>query len=407
MQLSEVTLKNHVLVQVQAFFGGAANGAYAIFAIPFLLRLDASITQISIYVALTSLGPLLIGPIAVMLLQNKRQERAWMLICGVLSRTFFFLPAAAMLFPQNKAEAAIIFFCLGAIPSIIFGALWAPIPGLVIDIDSQPKVINARITLIYIGVFVSNAIIGIGMWNLLFPYNYFVVFFMSGIAGYIEIVVISRIEVPQHEIEKFDFSEKSFKRKHLSKETLFFIFLIGNCLIVATSAVANTLQSVYFIKELNFSDRWMGSWAMALALGYVIGARIWRRVQRVIGGFRVFSYTAPLGALYFLFIVISPDQIWIIMAVLFAGIMGAGTDTGIWLGLYRLGSVENRSFLINIYIGLTLGIPFIAALFIPFLTDKFTLTEIFIGSFILRLLAGLYFRIPFVFKKIEISTSLN
>jgi hypothetical protein len=44
---------------------GAANGAYGIFSLPFLIRLDASITSISIYIALTSLGPLVVRPVDV------------------------------------------------------------------------------------------------------------------------------------------------------------------------------------------------------------------------------------------------------------------------------------------------------------------------------------------------------
>ena len=75
MELHPTSKRNHKLMRLQAFWGGAANGAWVIFAIPFLLRLDASITLISIYVALTSLGPLLIGPIAVANLRNRAQQR--------------------------------------------------------------------------------------------------------------------------------------------------------------------------------------------------------------------------------------------------------------------------------------------------------------------------------------------
>ena len=120
-------------MRLQAFWGGASNGAWVIFAIPFLLRLDASITLISVYVALTSLGPLIIGPIAAANLRNRAQQRKWMLICGVASRIFFFMPAVAVLFDNHRAQIAIAMFCLCAMPTIVFGALWSPTPGVVVD----------------------------------------------------------------------------------------------------------------------------------------------------------------------------------------------------------------------------------------------------------------------------------
>jgi hypothetical protein len=40
-------------------------------------------------------------------------------------------------------------------------------------------------------------------------------------------------------------------------------------------------------------------------------------------------------------------------------------------------------------------------LFIPFFTDKFTLTEILIGSFVIRFVVGLYFKIPRVYDLLK------
>lgn len=100
-------------------------------------------------------------------------------------------------------------------------------------------------------------------------------------------------------------------------------------------------------------------------------------------------------------IILAPNIELILIATLFAGWMNAGTDTGIWLGLFRYGSEERRTMLINIYVGAALGIPFVAAFFIPFLTNRFTLTEIFIGSFVIRTLVGLYFKIPSVYALLK------
>lgn len=401
MPNSEISIRNRRLVRVQAFWGGSANGAWVIFGIPYLLRLDASITLISIYVAITALGPLIIGPIAVTYLQHGVQQQRWMLICGVISRIFFILPATAVLFPSHRAEIAIVIFSIGAIPTIIFGALWSPIPGIVVALEHRPRIINARTRIANSGALSANALAGIGMMILPFPYNYAAVFVMSGILGFIEIYVISLIVLPKRDVQVKGTIAEKFDLKGVASEKQFVTFMIGIALIATASSIVMPLQSVLFIKERGYSDRWMGLWAMVMSLGVVLGSLIWKQVQKRVGSFAILSFTVPLAAFYFLFIVISPNQYWVILAVLYAGMMNAGTDVGVWLALYRFGNADRRSLLINIFIGVTLGIPFVSAFFIPVLTHNFTLTEIFVGSFIVRFVVGLYFKIPRVYNKLK------
>ena len=388
-------------MRLQAFWGGAANGAWVICAIPYLLRLHASITLVSIYVALTSLGPLLIGPIAVANLRNRAQQRRWMLICGVFSRIFFFMPSVALLFDNHRAEIAIAMFCLCAMPTIVFGALWSPTPGVVVEAEHQPMIVNARVRIANIGSVSANAVIGLGMIFLPFPFNYVAVFVISGSLGLAEMYVISKIIYPETPENYLDSFKENLNIKKLWFEKQFMYFLFGIILIVSASSIASPLQSVYFINERGVSDRWMGIWAMALSVGAVLGTLVWRRLQAQYGSYAIFAWTVPISGIYFLLIVIAPNIEIILLATLFAGWMNAGTDTGIWLGLFRYGSKERRTMLINIYVGFALGIPFVAAFFIPPLTNRFTLAEILIGSFIVRSLVGLYFKIPFVYDRLK------
>lgn len=236
------------------------------------------------------------------------------------------------------------------------------------------------------------------MMILPFPYNYTAVFVMSGILGFIEIYVISLIVLPKREVQVKDTIREKFDLKGVASEKQFVTFMIGIVLISTAASIVMPLQSVLFIKERGYSDRWMGLWAMVMSLGVVLGSLIWKNVQKRIGSYAILSFTVPLAAFYFLFVVISPNQYWVILSVLYAGMMNAGTDVGVWLSLYRFGKAERRSLLINIYIGVSLGIPFVSAFFIPALTQRFTLTEIFVGSFIVRFAFGLYFKIPRVYN---------
>lgn len=398
MNIDKTREHNHRLIRLQAFWGGAANGAWVIFAIPFLIRLDASILLISVYVALTSLGPVLMGPIAVANLRSIVQQRRWMIICGVLSRVFFFMPATALLFDNNRAEIAVTMFCICAIPTVVFGAFWSPTVGIVVDAKDQPQIVNARTRIANIGALSANGIIGLGMIFLPFPFNYVAVFFFSGALGLTEIYVISRIIYPDSPHTYLETFRENFDSKKILAEKQFMYFVFGIVLVVSASSIAAPLQAVYFITERGVSDRWMGFWAMALSAGAVIGTYLWRRLQERTGSYAIFAWTVPVSAFYFILIVISPNIELILIATLFVGLLNAGTNVGIWLGLFRYGDAARRTMLINIYIGFALGIPFVAALFIPFFTNQFTLTEILIGSFVIRFVVGLYFKIPRVYN---------
>lgn len=81
--------------------------------------------------------------------------------------------------------------------------------------------------------------------------------------------------------------------------------------------------------------------------------------------------------------------------------MNAGSDLGIQLGLYRLGSGKSREVLINLYVGISAGIGFVAAFFIPIFTAHFALTSIFIASYVIRFGLSFLFHIPQVSRRLN------
>jgi hypothetical protein len=98
---------------------------------------------------------------------------------------------------------------------------------------------------------------------------------------------------------------------------------------------------------------------------------------------------------------IFPNQYMILLAVFYTGIMNAGSDFGIQLGLYRLGSDKSRDVLINLYVGISAGIGFVAAFFIPIFTAHFALTSIFIASYVLRFGLSFLFYIPKISRRLS------
>jgi len=391
---------NRKYLRGQAAWGGAL-AAYPVFAIPYLLRLDASITLISVYVGLTALGPLVLGPAIVVYLQGSAQKRVWMLVSGFAARIGLFVPMLAPLFGENDAIFATSAFIVFAIPAIVYGALWIPIPGVAIKQEQLPEIISSRIRIANSGFMVANILFGAGMIFLTFPNNYYFIFIVSTFFGILEIYNVSKIRVPKADPVDQGKLRSKLKTQKIGEEKDFLLFIGVICLAISAMSVAGPLQTVYFLKELNFSDRWMGAWAILLAFGAVVGISIWQRVQKRFGSYRMLSITIPLAPLYFVFMTIFPDKYMILLAVFYTGIMNAGSDLGIQLGLYRLGSDKSREVLINLYVGISAGIGFVAAFFIPIFTAHFALTSIFIASYVIRFGLSFLFYVPKVSKRLS------
>ena len=177
---SHSNFDNHKPLKMQAAWGGAL-AAYPVFAIPYLLRLDASITLISVYVGLTALGPLVLGPAIVVYLQGSAQKRVWMLVSGFAARIGLFVPMLAPVFGENDAIFATSAFIVFAIPAIVYGALWIPIPGIAINQEQHPQIISSRIRIANSGFMVANILFGAGMIFLTFPNNYYFYYFLHTI----------------------------------------------------------------------------------------------------------------------------------------------------------------------------------------------------------------------------------
>jgi len=397
---SHSNFDNHKPLKMQAAWGGAL-AAYPVFAIPYLLRLDASITLISVYVGLTALGPLVLGPAIVVYLQGSAQKRVWMLVSGFAARIGLFVPMLAPVFGENDAIFATSAFIVFAIPAIVYGALWIPIPGIAINQEQHPQIISSRIRIANSGFMVANILFGAGMIFLTFPNNYYFIFIVSTFFGIFEIYNVSKIRVPKADPADQGKLRSKLKTQKISEERDFLLFIGVICFAIAAMSVAGPLQTVYFLNELNFSDRWMGAWAILLAFGAVVGISIWQRMQKRFGSYLILCITIPLAPLYFVFMTIFPDKYMILLAVFYTGIMNAGSDLGIQLGLYRLGSEKSREVLINLYVGISSGIGFIAAFFIPIFTAHFALTSIFLGSYVIRLILSLLFQVPNVKKRLS------
>ncbi|MEI7797826.1 MAG: MFS transporter [Actinomycetes bacterium] len=391
---------NRRYLRGQAAWGGAL-AAYPVFAIPYLLRLDASITLISVYVGLTALGPLVLGPAIVVYLQGSAQKRVWMLVSGFAARLGLFVPMLSRFFGENDAVFATSAFIVFAIPAIVYGALWIPIPGVAIHQDQRPELISSRIRIANSGFMVANILFGAGMIFLTFPNNYYFIFIASTFFGLLEIYNVSKIRVPKADLSNQGKLRSKLKTQKIGEERDFLLFIGVICLAIAAMSVAGPLQTVYFLKELHFSDRWMGAWAILLAFGAVVGISIWQRVQKRFGSFRILTITIPLAPLYFIFMTIFPNKYMILLAVFYTGIMNSGSDLGIQLGLYRLGSDKSREVLINLYVGISAGIGFVAAFFIPIFTDHFALTSIFIASYVLRFGLSFLFYIPRISRRLS------
>ena len=384
----------------QGVWGGGYN-AYVVFVIPFLIRLGSSITWISIYIGVTSVGYLLIGPLTIIRLQNSKKKKAWLVWSCIFSRTTVAVACMAPFCGNYKASMGALVFIIFSIPANIYGALFLPIPGLLIKPQDQPVGLNLRLRMAYIGNFIANIIFTILMLLFQYPYNFMALFIVSIFFGAVEVGIVIKLDVYSSDDDASTGFMQKVRSHEIMKEKNYLIFIAMVTLMVFTVSIATPLQSVYYLRQLHFSDLWFSVWADILLLGMIVGNVLWRKFQLRYSNYSAMCVAILFAGFYYFFISISSNALLLLLIVGFAGFMNAGGELGITLTLFRLGSAARRSLMINIYAGVVLAISFFSSFFLNFFTHRYQLKTIFSYSFIFRTSSALLFLLPSMRRRFD------
>ena len=330
--LPEVQRRNFINVQIDAIGVGIAI-ATAPFIPVLLTRLGASSMQVGLLASIPALTGLIFSvPLGRFLEKTKNIVRAFS-----LSRLIVFLSSvpigfAPLLLPSEHAITAILILsALVTIPNTLVGLGFTIIMNEVAGPSGRYHLLSRRWSLIQLSYSIAVAGAGFLLVRIPFPQGYALLFTLLTVGAFISYNYSRRIEIPCHEPSSHAlangfrertsalFSLVSSHRPLLGFNARRFILYLGVFALVP-------VYPLYFVRELNAADSWIGAIATAQSITLLLGYFFWTEIQKRKGTSFVLK-TAMIGSSLYPFLLASTTNLPAILCfALLTGVFQAGVD---------------------------------------------------------------------------------
>lgn len=395
-----VQRKNFSYVQIDAIAIGLTSSA-APFLPVFLTRLGGSNLQVGLLTALPGITGLLLAVFIGRFLQQRRNIVPWFSASRLLVVSSY---AATGIAPFIVPDAYLIptilaIWALATIPQTALAVCFSVVMNAVAGPDHRFDLMSRRWSILGLTNAITVAVAGQVLELFNFPINYQVVFTGLSIGGLLSYYFSSRISLPDSQpapalpgrtigqrlgeyfklvLGHLDFVNFSIRR---------FVFQFGMMLAVP-------LLPLYYVREVQASDAWIGYINMAQTSTLLVGYFIWPRQSRRRGS-RFVILSTTLGLSLFP-ILVGATQIELVILVLAgaAGVFQAGLELVFFDELMKTVPVEYSATFVALAQSLTYLATFFAPLVGTWLSDQIGLSGALLFSSLIRLFGFALFTRP-------------
>jgi hypothetical protein len=329
---SAVRRHNYRSVQLESAAMGVANAA-GIYLPVFLVRMGATTFEISLLTAIPALAGFLLSIPLGTYIQGRRNVVPWYARSRALAQLVYAATAVAVLIVP-PAEAVVIVLVLWAfmtIPSTIgMVAFYA-----VMDGAAGPRgrydLLSMRWSVMGLTTAITVAICGQLLDLIAFPLNYQIVFVVFSIAGVTASYFASRIRLPDHPPVVHPPGASLGTRLRafvtlLEGHRAFLAFVLRHFVFTFGLRLATPLFPLWYVREANASDAWVGIIGMASSLTLLFGYNFWRRQSRRRSTRSLVIATTVGAAIYPMLLALSTDLVAIVAITAYGAAIYAGID---------------------------------------------------------------------------------
>jgi len=314
-----------------AILGAAStfNGAYSI-------RLGASNFEVSLLSSIPALMAVLVSLPAGQFLQSKANRKPWILGSLLLNRSVFILLALVPWFsPRFIQQGSIVVAVLVimSIPAHFFNVGWIPLLADVIPEEHRAGLFAAR-NITY-NIILSICVLLYGQWlvRVTFPRNYQAMYLLAFIAALVGQYFLMKVDVPisssapQKVSTKTSLTDRWHEFQFTAKEYTGFLHITRNTLLHGCGIwMAAPLYILYYVKQLNASDAWIGIQGTVASLATIAGYAFWRWVISHWGEQKTLKCTIIFLGLLPIFAGLLPNLNFILVAIGINGFLASGTN---------------------------------------------------------------------------------
>jgi MFS family permease len=351
----------------------------ATFLSVFLVRLGASPFLVGLLTSMPALtGMILAVPVGRMLERQRNivpwysRARVWVLSSYALTGLVPFL------FPLDLAPIAIIaIWAIATVPQTIVNVAFTIVMGAVAGPNQRYYLMSRRWSTLGITSALSVALVGAILDFMSFPINYQTVFIGSFAGGLLSFAFSSRIVIPDNDTSDAEerAAEHSLRERlaeglaALRENATYSRFLASQFVFRCGLALALPLFPLYWVRELNASDSWIGI-INTVQNAVLLGAYfLWSALSRRRGAVLVLRLCAFGLGVYPILTGLTHSVPPLVLYAGLAGIFNAGIDLVLFDILLATCPKRHAASYIAVYQMTTYVATFVAPLLGTFLAD--------------------------------------
>jgi len=397
----EIQKRNFRMVQIDAIGVGLAAAA-APFLPVFLTRMNATALQIGLLTTMPGITGLLLAIPAGRFLQTRKNVVPWFSLARLLVLSAYAATGIVPFFlPQDKVVVAVIgIWALVTLPQTIVAVGFTVVMNAVAGPMRRYELMSRRWSTLGLTSSITVALVGQVLDRIGFPVNYQVVFIGLSVGGLISYYFSSRIQIPDSEPVPKSTSHSPITgvKEYIDlirSQQEFVSFSLKRLVFLSGVTLAAPIFPLYFVREVNATDSWIGIISTTQGAVMLIGYYFWTRQSRLHGS-RIVLLLTTLGMSLYPALVASTRQVELIVVfAALAGIFQAGLDLVFFDELMKTVPLNYSAT----FVSLAQSMQYLSTIIFPlvgtFIADHVGLTAALLTSAGLRLIGFLLFAIKF------------
>ena len=330
--LTPIQRRNFLNVQIDAIGVGIASAASPFLPV-FLARLGATNFQVGLLTAMPAFTGLFLALLAGRLLQRQRRVVPWFSAARLMVLSSYALTGVVPFFVprEYQVNAVLAIWALATFPQVLLNVAFSVVMNAVAGPRHRYDLLSRRWSTLGFTQAVMVALVGQTLDRLGFPFNYQVVFLGLSLGGLVSFYYSSHIVLPDAEPPASTPGESVRERVRgffalIRSQPAFVSFMLKRFVYFSGMALAVPLFPLYYVRQVQASDAWIGAINMTQTAIMLIGYLLWSRQSRERGGRFVLLWTTFGLSFYPIVTALTPSVEWLVLYAALAGIFQAGLD---------------------------------------------------------------------------------
>ena len=389
--------KNFLNVQIDAIGVGLASAASPFLPV-FLTRLGATNFQVGLLTAMPAFTGLFLTLAMGRFLQSRRTTVPWFSSASLLYfSSYAFIGLVSFIVPQQYAVLAIlVIWAIATLPQTMRNVAFSVLMNAVAGPSGRYALMSRRWSILGLVSAITVMIVGQILHRLSFPINYQLVLIGLSVGALISYYSSSHIKLPDAELQPRTYGlslPQRFKGyvNLICGERAFVSFTAKRLVYLSGAALAVPLFPIYYVREVQATDAWIGIINTAQTAVMLIGYFLWARQGTRRGSRFVLLWTTFGLAIYPALIASTHRVECIALYAGLAGIFQAGLDLVFFDELMKTVPVQYSATFVSLAQSLQHLSAVVAPLLGTLLADRVGIGGVFVVSAALRLVAfGLF-----------------